>query len=127
MFFFNIDILEKEAASDPKKFILLLEEFYYKKLPQKLANLPTTKINLAGASFLLNPAPLFKSNIDINYRVQYVSLAGRREYGLYKQYGTKSLQLTYYPDLNKDSVKSNPLLEITKTEIYFLYEELQGN
>lgn len=79
---------------------------------------------MPGTSFILNPDPLFKiKDVDINYIVQYIKLAARRDYWLYKQAGVKSLQLSYFPDVRMEVIKTNPLLKITKTEIFFYYEE----
>lgn len=125
-FFFNIENLEKEAASDPKRFMLLLKNFYYKKLPKNGYSI-VPKLPLHGLSFILNPEPLFKSNVDILYIIQYIKLAARRDYGMYKHYGSKTLQLSYFPDILLGNIKTNPLLEITKTEIFFKYEETKGN
>jgi hypothetical protein len=123
MFFFNIDNLEKEAVCDSKRFVQLLEAFYYKRLPRRYNKFKPAKLTLIGSSYLLNPEPLFTTNVDSAYVVQYVSLAGRRDYSLYKHYGSKSLQLNYFPDINMESIKTNPLLNITQTEIFFLFEE----
>ena len=120
--FFDILNLEQEADNDSKRFVKLLENLYYKKLPKNL-RFKAPKLQLVGNSYLLNPAPLFDLKIDINYIVQYIKLAGRRDYGMYKHYGSKSLQLSYFPDLLMENIKTNPLLEITKTEIFFKYEE----
>lgn len=124
-FFFNLINLETICKDDPKKFMEILESFYYKKLPGKSrTNYDRTK--LVGSSFLLNPEPLFKINkqVDILYVLQYIKLAAKRDYFLYIQYDIKSLQLSYYPDLNIETVKTNPLLKITEKEIFFKYEEL---
>ena len=121
--FFNIENLEKEALCDSKKFLILLERFYYKKLPTYRISKP--KLPLAGTSYLLNPEPLFKIKklIDINYIIQYIKLAGRRDYNMYKYYKYKALSLSYFPDIILENIKHNPLLKITSTDIYFLYEE----
>lgn len=117
-FFFNLENLEKESCDNSQKFIKLLKDFYTRKLPSKYA-----KLSLIGKSFLLNPTPLFKSTVDINFVVQYIKLAARRDYTFYKHYGTTSLQLSYFPDINLVAIKQNPLLKITDSEIYFLYED----
>jgi hypothetical protein len=121
-FFFNLENLEKESCNDTKKFLDILNRVYNK----KYFNI---KHNMRGISFLLNPAPLFSihKSIDTAYIVQYVKLAGRRDYSLYKHYGIKSLPLSYFPDINMSAIKTNPLLKITNTEIYFLYEEQGKN
>jgi hypothetical protein len=80
---------------------------------------------MVGNSFLINPEPLFKikKSVDILYIIQYIKLAAKRDYSLYKYYGVKSLQLSYFPDINLEVIKTNPLLKITPTEIFFAYEE----
>jgi hypothetical protein len=124
--FFNILNLEQEAGNDSKRFVKLLENLHFKKLP-KNGRFRAPKLQLTGNSYLLNPEPLFYLKIDINYIVQYVKLAGRRDYGMYKHYESKSLQLSYFPDILLGNIKTNPLLKITKDEIFFKYEETKGN
>lgn len=125
--FFDLNKLEKEANEDTRKFIAILDAFYYKKLPSRRRGaLYVKKLNMGGFSFLLNPDPLFKlKNVDIAYIVQYIKLAARRDYNLYKYYGVKSLPLSYFPDINMMAIRTNPLLTITNTEIFFKYEELK--
>lgn len=125
--FFNLELLEKEAGNDIRKFIVLLEAFHSKKLPSRRRGaLYVKKLYLTGSSFLLNPEPLFKlKNIDSAYIVQYIKLAARRDYILYKHFGAKSLLLSYYPDIDIRVIKTNPLLKITNKEIFFKYEEEQ--
>lgn len=122
--FFNLDTLEKTARTSVE-FISLLSHHYYKKLPKRRE--PRKAVSLKGESFILNPEPLFKTKVDTGYVVQYIKLAAKRDYGLYKHYGTKSLLLSYYPDINLEAIKTNPLLEITDSEIHFLFEKQQGN
>lgn len=125
--FFDLELLEKEASSNVQKFISLLEAFHTKKLPsRRRGTLYVKKLYITGSSYLLNPEPLFKlNNIDSIYIVQYIKLAARRDYTMYKHFGIKSLLLSYYPDINIRAIKTNPLLKITTKEIFFLYEEEQ--
>jgi hypothetical protein len=125
--FFDLNLLEKAADKDMKKFVAILYAFYYKKLPSRRKGaLYVKKLNIGGFSFLLNPDPLFTlKNIDIAYIVQYIKLAARRDYNLYKYYKVKSLPLSYFPDINMQAIRTNPLLNITNTEIFFKYEELK--
>ena len=124
-FFFNLGYLEKISCDHPTKFITLLENFYHKKMPRQRKGINYSRTSMIGNSFLLNPEPLFKNKtIDILYIVQYIKLAARRDFILYKQYGVKALQLSYFPDINMEVIKTNPLLKITNTEIFFAYEEL---
>ena len=102
----------------------MLEYHYNKKLPNSWAKYKPSKVPLAGTSFLLYPYPLFQDKVtDILYKLQYVKLAARRDYTFYKEYKCSALQTSYFPDLNYEAISSNPLLIITKSEIYFKYEE----
>lgn len=120
--FFNLDILETETNCDPKLMISMLERHFSKKLiPKNYRELISSK-NLSGHSFLLNAQPLFDSTCDIAYKAQYIRLAGRRDYSLYKLYRVVYLDLSYYKDIDLDALKHNPLLTITDNKIYFKYE-----
>lgn len=120
--FFNMTALTKESKSNPILLISILKDFYNVSKPLKYG----LRSKLKGHSFLLHPEELFNdSNTDILYIYQYILLASKRDYALYKLYGITSLQLSYYPDINLDSIRTNPLLKITQTEIQFKYEEVQ--
>lgn len=117
--FFDLDKLELHSKNDPRRFIDLLRTKHLGLLYLRY------KVNLSGTSFILNPEPLFDgvSNQDIYYTIQYIKLAAKRDYTLYKEYQCRSLILSYYPDLYISNIKTNPLLKITKTEVLFIYEE----
>jgi hypothetical protein len=123
-FFFNLDNLEKESCDNPKDFIRILDTVFYKRLPNLRNGIKPLKLDMRGKSFILNLEPLLKAakRIDTAYIVQYVKLCARRDYSMYKLYGVKSLNLSYYPDINLSAIKTNPLLDITQTEIHFKYE-----
>jgi len=122
--FFNLQALEAQSGTDAHKFMALLEYHYSKRLPSKYSKYHPSKVPLNGTSYILNPLALFEDkSTDILYKLQYIKLAGRRDYSLYKLYKYKSLQLSYYPDIIYDTIKHNPLLTITPTEITFKYEE----
>lgn len=122
--FFNIEVLELQSGSDPNKFMALLEYHYSKRLPNRYSKYRPSTVSLAGHSFLLNPSSLFLDDYtDILYRIQYVKLAARRDWNLYKQYKYRALQTSFFPDINYDAIKQNPLLKITQSEIHFKYEE----
>ena len=122
--FFNLQTLEAQSGTDAHKFMALLEYHYSKRLPSKYSKYTPSKIPLNGTSYILNPSALFTDkSTDILYKLQYIKLAGRRDYSLYKLYKYKALQLSYYPDIMYDTIKHNPLLTITPTEITFKYEE----
>lgn len=122
--FFNLQILEAQSCNDAIKFMEMLEFHYSKRLPNKYTIRKFSKVPLHGQSFILNPLELFRdTTTDILYKVQYVKLAARRDWNLYRQYKYKALNTSYFPDLAYDAIKTNPLLKITQTEIYFKYEE----
>ena len=121
--FFNLETLEEQAQDDSNKFMAMLEYHHSKRLPSKYSKYKPSRVSLAGSSFLLNPVSLFEDkSTDILYKLQYVKLAARRDYSFYKQYKSKSLQLSYYPDIILAAIKHNPLLIITQSEILFKYE-----
>lgn len=104
--------------------MLMLWYHYTKALPRTNKHLKFTEVDLKGSSYILNPEPLFKDkSTDILFKIQYIKLAGRRDYLLYKQYKYKRLDTSYFPDLIYDSIKYNPLLEVTPKEIIFKLEE----
>lgn len=122
-FFFNLDNLEKESCNNSTTFMAILDTIFYKKLPNKRKGIKPVKLNMHGSSFILNLEPLLKlSDIDTIYIVQYIKLCARRDYSMYKMFGVKTLDLSYYPDINLDAIKTNPLLQIKKSEIHFKYE-----
>ena len=122
-FFFNLDNLEKESCNNSTTFMAILDTIYYKKLPNRRKGIKPVKLNMHGSSFILNLEPLLKlSDIDTIYIVQYIKLCAKRDYNMYKMFGVKTLDLSYYPDINLSAIKSNPLLQITKSEIHFKYE-----
>lgn len=120
--FFNLELLEAVSGCEPKLMLSMLEQHFYKKLiPKNRYDLSTRK-NLTGHSFLLNAEPLFSDTCDIAYKVQYIRLAGRRDYSLYKLYKAVYLDLSYFKDIDLDAIKHNPLLDINTNKIYFKYE-----
>ena len=122
--FFNLKSLEEQSDGDASKFMVMLEYHYSKKLPFKYSKFKPSKVSLAGNCFILNPSSLFADkSTDILFKIQYIKLAARRDYNLYKQYKYRGLQLSFFPDINIDLIKNNPLLIITETEILFKYEE----
>ena len=125
--FFNLQTLENQAGNDSNKFMAMLEYHHSKRLPTKYSKYKPSKIPLNGGSYLLNPVDLFNDKAtDILFKLQYVKLAGRRDYSLYKLYKYSPFNCHVYPDIIYDTIKHNPLLIITKTEIKFKYEEIQN-
>jgi len=124
--FFNLGLLEREAANDPDKFIALLTYHHYGSIPSSSkTKYKPSKYSLKGTSFLLNPDPvLLNHSYDSAFRTQYVMLAGRRDYLLYKIYGVAALNRSFFPDLNIEKIKNNPLLIIETNQIKFKFEEI---
>lgn len=122
--FFNIQILNELAGDDPNKFLALLE--YHRNggiAKSKYSKYKPATKSLAGGSFLLNPDRLFSDkSTDILFKVQYIKLAARRDYALWKFHKYKGIQLSYYPDINIEAAKHNPLLIVTSDQINFKYE-----
>lgn len=83
---------------------------------------------MSGNSFILNPTDLFNDRFtDPIYVVQYIKLAAKRDYAMYKLYNITYLDLTLYPDIDKSKISHNPLLKIAGSKLYFKYEEIYGS
>jgi hypothetical protein len=123
--FFNLSVLEAETLGNPKQMVEKLRLFYTKKqIPKNSYSKVKPIRNLIGNSYLINPDGFFADNItDIIYKSQYIQLAGRRDYSLYKLFNVKYLDLSYFKDIDLDNIKTNPLITITQNKIYFKYEE----
>lgn len=124
--FFNLKLLESQSTSNPEKLIALLRFHYEGKTIANKRNKynPSTK-SLVGNSFILNPVPiLYNKDTDPAYLSQYVKLAGRRDLSLFKLYRFIALDLSYYPDIDLNSIKTNPLLNISNHQIRFKFEEI---
>lgn len=118
MLFFNWDAVVTEANGNPFRAVEILELYRLGRILKY-----GLKRKLYGKSFLINAEDITtEKRVDILYVYQYIQLAARRDLALYKLYGNKSLPLLHYPDIRLDSLKTNPLLNITKTEIHFKYE-----
>jgi hypothetical protein len=126
--FFNLEVLEREAAGDPDKFLALLTYHHRGSIPlSSKSKYKPSKTSLKGGSYLLNPDPVLNlENIDPGYRTQYIRLAGRRDWFFYKTYGVITLDRSFFPDLLIDKIKSNPLLIIETNLIKFKYEEIKN-
>jgi hypothetical protein len=112
-FKFSLTKLNQLSKGNPVKFLEILESYYKGFL-----------YDLKGSSFLTSPGQLFFDRVtDILYKAQYIELAGRRSYQQYIDLGYNHLDLSYYPDLNINAIKYNPLLTIKNNKIYFKYEE----
>jgi len=110
---FNLEKAVKLSKNNPTKLINILYMHYKGFNP-----------DLNGLSFLKNAKDFFlDQSIDTIYKAQYIQLAGRRSYQQFKDLNYACLDLTYYPDLNINAIKYNPILTIEKNKIYFKYEE----
>lgn len=121
-YYFNLQLLETESKCDPKLMLSMLERHFGKKLIPKNKHDRLVYKNLAGYSFLLSVVPLFNDSADDAHKAQYIRLAGRRDYNLYKLYKITYLDLSYFKDIDLDLIKNNPLLDINNNKIYFKYE-----
>jgi hypothetical protein len=123
--FFNLSLLEADSLGNPKQMVEKLQLFYSKKqIPKNSYSKVKPIRNLTGNSYLINPERFFADNTtDIVYKSQYIQLAGRRDYSLYKLFNVKYLDLSYFKDIDLDKIKTNPLITITQNNIYFKYEE----
>ncbi len=119
--FFNLDLLLKKSKNNPTTLVNLLKTYFDEKTNKRYIS-----INFSGRSFLLNPKDLFHSTENDIYKAQYIILAAKRDYFLYRTYGVRSLQLSYFPDLDVEKIKHNPLITISKTDIKLKFEEIQN-
>lgn len=123
MLFFNVLALEAQTQCDPQQMLEKLYLHYTKKLIPKSKFSAKPLPNLVGYSFLVNPQDFFNDKTtDIIYRSQYIQLAGRRDYSLYKYYKHSYLDLTFFQDLDTTIISHNPLLTIDNNKINFKYE-----
>jgi hypothetical protein len=119
LLFYNWKTVEQESNGNPFNAVAILDSLRQGRI-LKYGLLKKLK----GSSFLLNPIKILsEKSVDILYVYQYLLLASQRDYSLYTLYGIKSLPLSYYPEIRLDSIKTNPLLTVTKTDIHFKYEE----
>lgn len=122
MLFFNLTNLLKAGENNSNKIVNELERYYLYK-SNKLNGYYLPKVSLfGGSSFLINPKELFMDISHTDFKAQYILLAGRRDYTLYKEYKITTLDLSFFPDLQIDKIKNNPLLDITTQHIKFKFE-----
>lgn len=123
MLFFNFEKLEKLAKGDLAYAFSMLETFITKRKPVLYPNKKySIDLNLSGKSWLLNPTTLLRSNVEDAYKYQYLILASKRDYTLYLTYKLTSLPISYFPDLDLDKIRFNPLLSVHDNNIHFKYE-----
>ena len=123
--FFNLEVLEAEAGSDMLKFVALLNYHATGSLAKhKSVKYKPSSKNLTGYSFILASAPILNlKSVDIAYIIQYIKLAARRDYTLYKFNKYTALDISYFPDIRLDVIKNNPLLKVVDNQILFKFEE----
>lgn len=81
--------------------------------------------DMLGSSYLRNPEPLLSDMLtDPSYIAQYIRLAARRSYMLFKVYGVKYLDLSSFPEVDISQISHNPLLTIAQNKVYFKHEEI---
>lgn len=129
IFFFNLSILESRTNLNPEYLVEALKKAWQgrtlpKNIKEKYKPIPQV---IPGTSFLVNPKALFlDSTTQIVHKAQYIRLAGRRDYLMYKLKLQTFLDLTLYPDLNLETITHNPLIKLAKNNLYFKYEENNG-
>lgn len=122
---FNLNKLETFAGDNDVKLIWLLYKWYRDKdcIPRKGDKFVLIKPLTGGSSFLTNPEPLLLDKItDPIYIAQYIKLAGRRDLFMYKQYRVTQLDISFFPDINLENIKYNPLIQVSGNKIHFKYE-----
>jgi hypothetical protein len=122
--FFSLEKLEKQTGNSDPKFMQILWEHYQCKTLQRpsLRKVKFKPIN--GSSYLLNPQPLFNQTIDIAYVVQYIKLAAKRDYSLFRMFNQIGLDLSFFPELDQQYINRNPLLIVKNNHIQFKFEEI---
>jgi hypothetical protein len=122
MLFFNLAQLQLAANGNSTTLVKELKQYYLYR-NKKLNGYYLPKYSLVGGtSFLINPKELFNDSALDVYKAQYIILAGKRDLNLYKEYKVATLDLSFFPDLQVEKIKNNPLLNITQQQIKFKYE-----
>ena len=125
---FNLEYLDS-IATNTLSYIYTLRYFYEKRMvvPPPGVSKKFRRASMIGKSFLLNPKDLFNDrSTDPSYIVQYIKLAARRDYAMYKVFSITHLDLTLYPDIDRSKISHNPLLKIAGNRLYFKYEEISN-
>ena len=118
--FFDLQKLETYSSKSNRSLKYCLY-CLYKNIPSR--TVPNPK-SLIGKSWILHPDNVLDDkSTDVLYTNQYIRLAARRSYTLYKLYGIKYLDLSNYPEIDISQINHNPLFEIKQNKIYFKYEE----
>lgn len=110
--FFDFEKLEKACGTD-----------YHKLYNAFIAHCTIQNPKYIGKSYIRNYRQLhLQKNVDIIYKIQYIKLASFRDYNTYRLYGFTYLDISTYPDLLLDEIKSNPLISIEKTLLKLKFE-----
>ena len=118
--FFNLKILLGQANNNPLIIVKMLENYFYRRVPKSRRDLKYfSKASLKGDSFILHPERLFINKADVTHKAQYIILAAKRDYLFYQAYGVEYLDLTYFPDLNLEKIRGNPLIKIEDNKLHF--------
>ena len=122
MLFFNLAQLQLAANGNSTTLVKELKQYFLYR-NKKLNGYYLPKYSLfGGTSFLINPKELFNDSALDVYKAQYIILAGKRDLNLYKEYKVATLDLSFFPDLQVEKIKNNPLLDIKQQQIKFKYE-----
>lgn len=129
MFWFNLQKLERLTKLDSEYIFEALKKAWQgKTIPKNTWEKykPLQGI-IPGSSYLINPQSLFEdTSTNVVFKAQYIRLAGLRDYLSYKTLRQKHLDLTLYPDLNRQALKQNTLLILENNTLKFIYEEQNG-
>lgn len=124
--FFDLHTLESETKNDANYLVQALY-YFYKGIfipPNLYAKYKPIQKLRKGSSFLLKPDELFSDKSTDNVlKAQYIKLAGRRDFISYKTNNDRSLHLSFYPDINLQAIKTNPLITIIKNRVHFKFED----
>lgn len=121
-FFFDLETFEKLCQKDVVYAINVLEKASKKRIGKTPKETKDIRAVSNGNSFILNIKPLLANKYSPIDKAQYIKLAGRRDYFLYRQTGLKDLLISYYPDVLYDNLKYNQLLSINTETIKFKFE-----
>jgi hypothetical protein len=120
---FNLTTLESETNGSAQYLVEALRKFSLgRKIPKNQGekNKPIAKLT-RGSSFIVDHEGLFSNKCDVEYKAQFIKLAGRRDITLYKLKGITYLDLSMFPDINIEAIKHNPLIYISNNKIHFKY------
>jgi hypothetical protein len=123
--FYSFEKLTKLANYKPYDTLSLLEAYCTRTKPRlyisKKALVPP---KIHGDSWLIHPYRLISSqSAEDAYKYQYLALASKRDYTLYLTYKVAHLPISFFPDIQLEKIRFNPLLTISNNNIHFKYEE----